>query len=438
MRGLFAAWIGLGTAFSAAPALGLDELNAAAAAGELREMCREDAGQLWAIDLCGPLMVVEPETRRVWTTKEDSFGVLEQAGAGWSGTLPAGVPVANTTIEWAGERWIQVLAPLPEEAEDRRVLLAHEAWHRAQQALGLGALPSDCAHLENERARTLMRLEFRALGVALRSSGRGRRQAAQEALMMRAARHAEFPGAAAQEAALDRNEGLAAYTGVRLGVTDNPDLYAARVLHRYELHRALARSYAYASGPAYGLLLDVYRPDWRRELGDAAPADLLAAALLLRPWSQAELYRAGERYGASAIAAEDRARAEARQARFAELRLQYGGGPRVELPLQDVQMEFDPNGVTPLEGLGTLYSTLTIRAAWGELRAENGALISTDGRRVIVPLPGPGGLSGPGWQVSLAPRYVLVGPDVAGVFRPTEIPSEIPPEDAPAENTPPT
>lgn len=432
MRALCAALAGLGAACLATPAAAQDPLTAAAAAAELEDICRADAGRLWNADLCGPLMVVDPATRRVWTSEPDRVGLLQRAGAGWVGGLPVGVPVANTTTEWAGVRWIQVVAPLPENSTERRVLVAHEAWHRAQASIGLAAQPSDCAHLEAERARTLMRLEFRALGTALRSNGRARRQGVQEALLFRAVRHLEFPNAAAQEAALDRNEGLAAYTGVKLGVTENPDLYAARVLDRYDRHQALARSYAYASGPAYGLLLDDMRPTWRRELGNSAPADLLAATLQLGGWSPSDVRRAGERYGASQIANEERSRAEAQRARIADLRLRFDRSQRVELPLQNAQMEFDPNAVTPIEGMGNYYEVLTLRDAWGELRAEAGALISTDFRRLILPLPGPGGTSGPGWRISLASGYQLVGPDAAGIFRPIHAP-----EDAPA-GTPPT
>lgn len=426
MRALCAALAGLGAAWLATPAAAQDPLTAAAAAADLSDMCRADAGRLWNVDLCGPLMVVDPTTRRVWTSQADGVGLLQRAGAGWVGGLPVGVPVANTTTEWANVRWIQVVAPLPDNETERRVLVAHEAWHRAQSAIGLGARPSDCAHLEMERARTLMRLEFRALGTALRSNGRARRQAVQEALLFRAARLAEFANAAAQEAALDRNEGLAAYTGVKLGVTENPDLYAARLLDRYDRHQALARSYAYATGPAYGLLLDELRPTWRRELAASAPADLLAASLQVNGSNPSDLRRAGDRYGAAQIASEERARAEAQRTRVADLRQRFDRGQRVELPLQGAQMEFDPNAVTPIEGMGNYYEVLTLRDAWGELRAEAGALISSDFRRLIVPLPAPGGTSGPGWRLSLAPGYQLIGPDAAGIFRPIQAPDDAP------------
>src|SRR5262245_11257925 len=136
MRGWFAALALLSVASLAAPAAAQDRELAATAAAELRQMCQADAARLWNISLCGPLMVVDPSTRRVWTSDPDGAGLLQQTGGGWVGGLPVGVTVANTTTEWAGVRWIQVLEPLPTDETHRRVLIAHEAWHRAQVALG--------------------------------------------------------------------------------------------------------------------------------------------------------------------------------------------------------------------------------------------------------------------------------------------------------------
>ncbi len=100
-------------------------------------------------------------------------------------------------------------------------MLAHEAWHRVQDSIGLPQAPSTCAHLESEQGRYLLRLEMRALSVAMRSRNRARQRAAEDALRFRAARLALFENAVFEERALDRNEGLAAYTGVVLGAEGN-------------------------------------------------------------------------------------------------------------------------------------------------------------------------------------------------------------------------
>lgn len=393
----------------AAPAAAQDYARAQMAAADLADVCGDDRGRLWRVSLCGPLIVVDPATRGVWASQQDRERVLTKLGDGWIGTLPDGVPVANSSVEWAGVRWIMVLAPLPEAEADRRALVAHEAWHRVQGEIGFAAQNADNAHLETERGRFLMRLELRALASALRSRGTARQRAGEDALIVRTMRHAEFAEAAAQEAALDRNEGLAAYTGVKLGVTDNPDLYAARILDQQDTHQAFARAYAYASGPAYGLMLDRADENWRRELGARAPADVLIGIWRPSAFGPAELARISARYGGEAIAAEERARAEEQRARIAELNRRFGQGSRLELPLAQMQLEFDPNQITPVEGLGSIYGTLTLRDAWGEFVSTDGALIDQTFTRLVAAEPGPDGLSGPGWRLNLNPGWRLVG-----------------------------
>lgn len=410
---------------SAAPALAQDYSLQAAAAADLRQLCTADAGQLWGRDLCGPLIIVDASTRQAWATQRDNQGVLNRTTAegGWTGALPQGVPVANASVNWGGVQWIMVVGPLPVDATERRVLVMHEAWHRIQESLGLAPRTSDNRHLEAERGRYLMRLELRALATAMLSNGRARRDAASDALAFRMARHAAFPEAASAEASLDRNEGLASYTGVRLGAGGQAALHAARTLDGYDRHEAFARSYAYASGPAYGLLLDEYAPAWRTALGGYAPADLLVGPLRVRPLSTRNLQRRAERYGGPQIAAQERTRAETQRQLIADLRTRFTG-PRLELPLGRMQFEFDPTRVTPVEGLGSVYQTLTLRDAWGEFRATQGALISPDFTRLTAPSPATGGLYGPGWTLQLAPGYHMTVPDAEGVVRPQPIPRQ--------------
>ena len=188
-------------ALCASPALAQDYRLQAAAASELQQMCGADSGQLWTTSLCGPLIVVDGRTREVWATQRDNTGVLTLTpDGGWVGTLPAGVPVANTTVDWGGVRWIMVVGPLPEDATARRVLVAHEAWHRVQTSIGLPMQNVNAAHLETERGRYLMRLELRALATAMLSNGRARRNATRDALAFRMARLSSFAEARTAEA----------------------------------------------------------------------------------------------------------------------------------------------------------------------------------------------------------------------------------------------
>lgn len=397
----------------ATPALAQEGPRASA---ELNQMCQADGGALWGVSLCGPLLVVDPITRTVWANTQDREGVLTAQGDGWSGVLPSGVGVANTALDWAGVRWAMVLSPLPDGETERRVLIAHEAWHRVQADLGFPAQDAPNAHLATERGRTLLRLEMRALATALRSRGVGQRRAIHDALTLRTARQAAYAQARAEEAALDRNEGLAAYTAARLGAGAQANAFALRRLDDYDRHQSLSRAFPEATGPAYGLLLDQLRPRWRQELGANTPADLLAMVSRPPAASPRAVADAAERYGGAQVTAEERTRAEAESMRLAGLRAAYAG-PRLELALTSPRFEFNPSRITPIEGLGSHYELLTLRDVWGELRAEEGALLAPDFRTARAVRPGPDGLSGPGWRLTLAPGWALAPPTDEPVWR---------------------
>ena len=162
------------------------------------------------------MLFVDPETRAVVANQADREGSLKRQGNVFVGTLPDRVLIAGTVTTWAGVRWIMLPWPLPREQPERLRFLAHETWHRVHDQLGLpGANPTN-AHLDTRDGRTWLQLEWRALEAALQHAGGERRRATEDALTFRAYRRQLFPGAAAEERALEMNKGPAEYTGVRL------------------------------------------------------------------------------------------------------------------------------------------------------------------------------------------------------------------------------
>ena len=140
-------------------------------------------------------------------------------GTVFTGYLPKDQNVANTATEWSGVHWTQLLWPLPDEQSKRDTLIAHELFHRVQDQLKLPNVTSgDNAQLDTVDGRYYLQLEWRALARALDAPiDADRRQAVKSAILFRAERHRLFPQAVQQERALELNEGLAEYTGVRVG-----------------------------------------------------------------------------------------------------------------------------------------------------------------------------------------------------------------------------
>lgn len=392
-----------------------DDAAAKQALDAFKSICEADDGTMWSHSLCGPMIIVDPATRRVWANQADAEGVLNAHDGIFIGELPPDIGVANTAVEWSGTRWSMVILPLPKDETAMRVLLAHESWHRVQSELGYEPSNPTCTHLATERGRVLLRLEMRALARALRSKDDSRWTAARDALAFRKQRHLEFESAAQTEGALDTHEAVAEYTGIRLGAGERAVEYAASQLDRYDGASSYVRSYAYATGPAYGLLLDERMPNWRAEKRAIAPPDLLAADLkVVEQPSKETLTAAAARYEGSTVEAEEAERAERERVRVADLTKQFTSQARVVLALRKMQLEFNPNRITPIEGLGNVYDVLIVRDEWGELTAKEGALISSDFKRVVLSAPTADGLSGPGWTLSLKPGFKLREKD--GVF----------------------
>ncbi len=114
--------------------------------------------------------------------------------------------------------------------------------------------------------------------MALAEEGSKRTEAITDAALFRERRRAIFPGAAAEENAMEMHEGLAEYTGVKLsGAPDPAKFVIERELSDAPKKETFVRSFAYASGPAYGLLLDATGAPWREHLD---PKTDLAATLL--------------------------------------------------------------------------------------------------------------------------------------------------------------
>src|SRR5262249_55537414 len=169
------------------------------------------------------------------------------------------------------------------------------------------------------------------------------------------------PAAAGQEGALERNEGLAEYTGVKLA--GGSVSLAVENLEAAADKPSFVRSFAYGSGPAYRLLLDESGSAWRKPAlaGGDLGALLLESRLIALPDELAgtTAQRAGS-YDGAGLRVSEQAREENRRRRVAEFRRRLIDGPTLSIPLQKMQVQFNPNELLPIEGFGTIYPTLRV------------------------------------------------------------------------------
>lgn len=384
----------------------IDVARAAQYFAEARALSDRDAGKLWDKPLYGPMLFVDPGTMNVITNAPDADGKLTKEGDLYRGSLPQGKPTYNGSFEWQGTRWTMLRWPLPQEQGDRGRLMMHELFHRVQTELGLPPSNTINNHLETMEGRYWLQLEWRALRAALTSRGKLSRQAGMDALLFRGRRRELFKEAAKLEGPLEMNEGMAEYTGVRLAFPEERAAveYTLRQLDAAATRPSFVRSFAYATGPAYGLLLDRVKPSWNRKAQqtDDLAALLASASKLPAPGMDLAQKRA-EVYDGLKLRASEETREQDRQVRMAEYRRLLVDGPVLEIPLKDSPFSFDPNNVLPLEGVGTVYPTMTVSGPWGGAEVTKGALVSADFNRLYLPKPvaGTGGkIQGEGWEIT--------------------------------------
>ncbi len=373
---------------------------------------------LWGKDLYAPILLVHPQSREVFANLADTAGILQPAGKIFRGQLPASVNIANTSLDWGGERWAMLMLPLPVDKAARLQLFCHELFHRAQPALGFEAFNPDNNHLNQKDGRIYLRLELEALKKAIVANNKQEQHSnLRAALVFRHFRHQKFPGADSTENRLELNEGICEFTGLLMSGRDRSQTQAYLLprIDRFMASPSYVRSFAYETTPVYGWLLHEEQPYWNRQIHTQTKLDSLfqkAFGISINPATlERDAWQASVHYQGETIAKEEAEREEARLRVLAAYRQQFIDSAHLTLPLIKMNMSFDYTRMVPLEPHGTVYPSIRISDEWGILEASEGALISNNWDLVTLSLPLKNigtKISGKGWILELRPGYSVI------------------------------
>jgi hypothetical protein len=369
---------------------------------EANALCERDAGNLWGVSLCGPMVIFDPAT-----------GTRAASQPEPEGPPPRFLGFADGPVNWGGLRWfVWPLWMLPaNDADARQQIMLHGLFHHIQQEVGLIASDGFNEHLDTLEGRFFMQLEWRALGRAVESNGSEQLEAIADALAFRRERRRLFPGAADNERRDEIREGLASYTGIAAWA-DSPAAArraAAIAAAGGEQQQSFVGNFEAASGPAYGVLLDDLLPGWRRDVSASSDLGEMLAAAIDRP-PTADVAVAAARYDGAALRVAEEARDRAQQVRVAELRARFVDGPVLTMPAAGSGTS-NTLGSVGIPGIGTVYfNNFTLAARWGRLDANGGVLRSADGTTLSLPVTAPlegAALQGDGWSATLNAGWVV-------------------------------
>ena len=111
---------------------------------EATELCERDAGRLWGVSLCGPMVIFDPAT-----------GTRAASQPEPEGPPPRFPGLADGPVSWGGVRWFAMpLYLLPaDDADVRQQLMLHGLFHRIQPELGLITEDGSNEHLDTFEGR---------------------------------------------------------------------------------------------------------------------------------------------------------------------------------------------------------------------------------------------------------------------------------------------
>jgi hypothetical protein len=423
-RPCFTSAIALALPFSFAKGQELDTARALSALRDARTACEADAGRLWGRSLCGPIALVDRQTRLVIANDTVAQKHFLRLGDAYVTTLPENQYVANTSFPWGGRTWTMVALPLPRDRFARTDLVMHEVFHREQEALGLRQPDALNNQLDMRPGRTWLRLEYRALARALESlpDQNAARHHAESALIFRAERRSLYPGSDSLEATLEIQEGLPEYTGQRLAMqqTGEGPARVAKYVRDYEANTpTFVRAFAYATGPAIGVLLDQFDPGWREEVRKNRDIGALLAGAIhfQRPRDLDKTARAQARdYGWDEIDRNEATRDSARAPTMQGYHARLGAGPVVTLAQSkdSLAWSYDPTELVGFDLNSTVYPSGNFSAPWGKLTVDHGGvLVQNDFSWIKIGLPSGSiapeerEIKGDSWTLALNPGWSL-------------------------------
>jgi len=376
---------------------------------QLRE---SDNGSLWGHKLPHKMLFINPQNYEFVANEPLQAYGAKKDGKLFRGQYPQNKAIANTSVLIDSTPWTMVMWPLSEKSDEALELMAHESFHNLQNLLGIKISVMAIPHMDKKDARMLFRLEMNALYEALYSNNQ---EAVKHALYFRKMRFDQYPGTKNEEILLETQEGLAQYTGFKLGY--NAQRLKMRLqenIRNMSKKSSLSRATAYTSGPLYGLLLDASGKPWKNgTMQNFNAFELTLQHFDIDPQSLSKLQydEIKQHYNFDKIESEENLRWKKRQKKIEQYTNKLLEDQPLIIELVDKQIGFNPNSIIPLEPNGNVYEYFVLRDWFGVLTAKKGALMSNDWNRVNISKPtkiNQDTIEGDGWVIKLKEECEVV------------------------------
>ncbi len=378
---------------------------------KIEEACNRDAGKLWGRNLFGPLMFIDRTSRKITANLPDNEGLLKLKDGVYTGIYPAESIINTSSITYGGTTF--GIAPLPAEEDDYRITSRgiHALFHSFQKEIGINPENFNILIMDEKEARLWMKLEWKALKKAIMSEGEEQTLAIRDALIFRGSNRESYQRYALLENKFETYEGLATFTYILVG-SNNYKEFKTRLLEyldRIYGYQSYARSYGAIHGALYACLLYKQGFDFK-----SISPDTTDLGRLVKRQYQIELPEkcrdvAGSialHYNINEIYREEDQRLLEMKERLNDRVSIFTEKPVVLLELESPSFDFEPEDVSYLDTLGTLYHGLRVSDNWGKLTVTEGdGLVSNNYKFIRITAKSlkqdRNHASGEGWHIIL-------------------------------------
>ena len=231
-----------------------------------KKILNEDNGKLWGANLWNPNILVIDYDKSIYSLVKLPNSKTKDSVLFYTKFIDNELSFTNTTQDFKGKKYATVMI---NAISDSSATFIHELFHLTHFAKNSNLRANPIEYLDKLDARLLLRLEYQALKNALSEADNNTGTSTvtsylKDALIFRKTRQEKYKAYIDEELELETVEGLANYTGIKLSTI--PNLYQRTIneINGREAAETYTRPFPYATGPAYGILFDYLKINWRQ------------------------------------------------------------------------------------------------------------------------------------------------------------------------------
>ena len=232
-----------------------------------KEILLSENGKLWGENIWSDNILVLGFDNTIYTTKPLQDSKTNDSIIYYKNIPKNILGFSNAAQKYNGKEYAVVLTNY---LDDNSATIIHELFHVLQHKyINLDGNPIQ--YLDNYDAREWLRLEYQALRNSLNFIDKQASKSKidkyiKDALLFRKLRQTKYQEFLEKEIEIETSEGLANYTGFILSTYQNKYQKVIREIDQREKAETYTRPFPYATGPAYGLIFDYLKLDWKQGL----------------------------------------------------------------------------------------------------------------------------------------------------------------------------